>query len=59
MPSDSSVRKGNDNREIVTSLRLTPDEHAKLKRLAYHERRSLSNQLRHLLALADDAEAAA
>mgnify|MGYP000945690761 FL=1 len=44
------------DREIVTSLRLSREEHEKLRRLAFVERRSLSNQLRHLLAQADDPD---
>lgn len=58
MASASTPRKGKRNREIVTSLRLLPEEHAKLKRLAYAERRSLSNQLRYLLEQAEEREAA-
>jgi predicted transcriptional regulator len=34
----------------VTSIRLAPDEHAALKRIAAADRRSLSNELRHLIA---------
>lgn len=40
----------NSAREIVTSIRLTEAEHAALKALAEHDRRSLSNQLRHMIA---------
>lgn len=54
MNTDDTPRKGNRNREIVTSLRLNKEEHDKLKRLAATERRSLANQLRHLLDQADD-----
>lgn len=56
MASSATPRKGNRNREIVTSLRLLPEEHEKLRRIAYVERRSLSNQLRHLLAQAPDVD---
>lgn len=35
----------------VTSVKLTTKEHADLKRIAAHERRSLSNQVRHMIAL--------
>jgi hypothetical protein len=34
----------------VTSVRLTTREHAALKRIAALDRRSLSNELRHLIA---------
>lgn len=34
---------------MVTSVRLSRDEHAKLKRIAARDRRSLSNQIRHLI----------
>jgi hypothetical protein len=56
MASRSTRGKADLKREIVTSLRLSPEEHEKLRRLAFVERRSLSNQLRHLLAQAPDAD---
>lgn len=34
----------------VTSVKLSPQEHADLKRMAAAERRSLSSQVRHLIA---------
>lgn len=34
---------------VVTSVRLTRDEHAKLKSIAQVDRRSLSNEIRHLI----------
>lgn len=33
----------------VTSVKLSPEEHADLKRIAAAEKRSLSNQLRYLI----------
>lgn len=38
----------------VTSIRLTTDEHDALKRIAAADRRSLSNELRYLIARRDD-----
>jgi predicted DNA-binding ribbon-helix-helix protein len=35
----------------VTSVRLTKDEHAALKRIAAADRRSFSNEIRHLIEL--------
>lgn len=49
-------RTENRKREIVTSLRLLPEEHDKLRRLAFAERRTLSDQLRYLLAQAPDVD---
>ena len=46
---------------MVTSIRLTRDEHARLRAIAAENRRSLANQLRQLIAdydLADEREAA-
>lgn len=37
----------------VTSVRLTPDEHAALKRISAADRRSLSNEIRHLIMQRD------
>jgi hypothetical protein len=34
---------------FVTSVRLTPDEHATLKSIAEVDKRSLSNELRYLI----------
>lgn len=47
----------------VTSMKLTADDHAALKRIAAADKRSLSNELRYLIArrdaeLADEPKAA-
>ena len=34
----------------VTSVKFTPEEHAALKEIAAHDRRSLSNELRWLVS---------
>jgi hypothetical protein len=49
--SDTSV-------SFVTSVRLTPDEHKTLKRIAAADKRSLSNELRYLIERRADELAA-
>lgn len=39
----------NNRPVIVTSLRMTPQEHGALKALAARENRSVSGQLRHMI----------
>ena len=36
-------------KEVLTSVRLSTDQHADLKRIASYDRRSLSNELRFLI----------
>lgn len=38
-----------ESQSYVTSVRLTPTEHATLKQIAELERRSLSNEIRYLI----------
>ena len=54
----SQARDTREPGAVVTSLRLTEDEHAKLKRLAHSEHRSLSGQIRKLIEDAQEVEAA-
>jgi hypothetical protein len=52
-----STKQGpNPKTEQVTSVRLSPDEHAAFKEIAEREHRSLSGQVRHWIKAQLDAE---
>lgn len=46
----STNRNTNYEAEVVTSIRLTRQQHKDLKALAAREHRSISQQVRHMLA---------